>query len=191
MTLTKTIFRQNCIDKIKNAPKHNKIARDLRLNTILINELKKYKNKNILLYIPMSTEVNIYKTINYMRKHSNVFTPFMQNESFKLVPFRLPLKRKKFSILEAGNTLRNINKIDIAVVPIVGVDGKLQRIGFGKGMYDRFFAKLKKKPYTIFIQANICYTKEKICDDYDITCNKIIGNHNVKRNTNRWRNLYS
>ena len=191
MPLTKTRFREKCINKMKNTPKYNKIAMDLKLNVLLLKELKKYKGKNILLYIPMKHEVNIGKTIQYMRKFTNVFTPFMENESFKIVPFRLPLERKKFGIYEAGNSLKKTNKIDIAVVPIVGVDGKLQRIGFGKGMYDRFFAKLKKRPYTIFIQPEICYTKEKICDEYDISSDMIIGKHNVKRNTNRWRNIHS
>ncbi|MCW8954404.1 MAG: 5-formyltetrahydrofolate cyclo-ligase, partial [Sulfurimonas sp.] len=103
---------------------------------------------------------------------------------FKMVPFRLPLKKKKFGIYEAGNTLRNIKKIDIAIVPIVGVDGRFQRVGFGKGMYDRFFAKLKKRPYIIFIQSEFCYTKEFICDDYDVTCDLIITpNFKIKNKT--------
>ena len=98
----------------------------------------------------------------------------MQRQSFKMVPFRLPLKQKKFGIYEAGNTLRNINKIDIAVVPAVGVDGNFQRVGFGKGMYDRFFASLQKRPYIIFIQPTLCYTKKNICDDYDIACDLLL-----------------
>ncbi|MBU0721095.1 5-formyltetrahydrofolate cyclo-ligase, partial [bacterium] len=107
---------------------------------------------------------------------------------FKMVPFRLPLKEKRFGIFEAGNTIRNIKKIDIAIVPAVGVDGNLQRIGFGKGMYDRFFENLKKKPYTIFIQLEFCYTKKYICDSYDVSCDllltpktKIVPTGRVKR----------
>jgi len=109
-----------------------------------------------------------------MRQKNDIYIPFMQGKSFKMVPFRLPLKRKKFGIFEAGNTHRNINKIDIAIVPVVGVDGNLQRVGFGKGMYDRFFAKLKNKPYTIFIQPEICFTKELVCDSYDVACDLLL-----------------
>lgn len=69
-------------------------------------------------------------------------------------------------------------------MPVVGVDGNLQRVGFGKGMYDRFFAKLKKRPYTIFIQSEFCYTKEFICDEYDITCDLIITPRVKVRNKN-------
>jgi len=148
----------------------------------------------------MSQESNITKTVNILRKKCDIYTPFMVEQSFKMVPFRLPLKKKKFGIYEAGNTLRDIKKIDIAIVPVVGIDGNLQRIGFGKGMYDRFFAKLKKKPYIIFVQTKICYTKESICDKYDISCDLLITPHlrvqnkeknYVKRNTNRWCYCYS
>jgi 5-formyltetrahydrofolate cyclo-ligase len=50
----------------------------------------------------------------------------------------------------------------------------MQRVGFGKGMYDRFFEKLQKRPYTVFIQPKLCHTKEKICDRYDITGDVVI-----------------
>jgi 5-formyltetrahydrofolate cyclo-ligase len=122
----------------------------------------------------MPDEANIVNTLKKVRKKSKVYVPFMEGESFKMVPFRLPLNKKKFGIFEAGNTIRNINKIDIAIVPAVGVDKNLQRVGFGKGMYDRFFAKLKNKPYTIFIQPDICYTKESVCDSYDVTCDVLL-----------------
>jgi 5-formyltetrahydrofolate cyclo-ligase len=124
--------------------------------------------KTILFYYPLENEADIRKSLIKMRKKSQVFLPFMEGKSFKMVPFRLPLKKKKFGIFEAGNTLRNIKKIDTVVVPVVGVDANMQRVGFGKGMYDRFFAKLQKRPYTIFIQPELCYANKKICDAYDI-----------------------
>jgi len=174
MPLTKTKFRENCLQKMKNLPKHNRFYRDALLNKKLLLEIKKRRHKNILFYYPLGFEADIRKTLTKMRQISNVYVPFMQLQSFKMVPFRLPLKKKKFGIFEAGNTLRNINKIDIAIVPTVGVDFNLQRVGFGKGMYDRFFAKLQKKPYTIFIQPELCYTRKKVCDSYDISCDLLL-----------------
>jgi len=175
MPLTKNIFREKCLKKIKNSSKHNKRYKAYLLEKKLLLALKKQKFKTILFYYPLSTEIDIRKILFKIRKKKQVYIPFMEGESFKMVPFRLPLKKKKFGIFEAGNTKRNINKIDIAIVPVVGVDGSLQRIGFGKGMYDRFFEKLKKKPYTIFIQEEFCYTKELICDEYDISCDLLLS----------------
>jgi len=174
MPLTKAKFRQTCLKKMKNSSKHDRFYRGAILNEKLYNELKKMKNKKILFFCPLPFEADIMKTLLKMRKNCDIFVPFMQGKSFKMVPFRLPLKKNKFGILEAGNTKRNINKIDIAIVPAVGVDGNLQRIGFGKGMYDRFFEKLKKRPYTIFIQPEFCYTKKIICDDYDVACDLLL-----------------
>ncbi|NPA59035.1 MAG: 5-formyltetrahydrofolate cyclo-ligase [Epsilonproteobacteria bacterium] len=181
MPLTKAIFRQKCLKNIKNITNYRRYYQNAILNQYLIEELKGLKGKNILFYYPLSFEADIRKSLKELRKNCNIFLPFMQNSSFKIVPFRLPLKKKKFGIYEAGNTIRNIRKIDIAIVPVVGVDGKLQRVGFGKGMYDRFFSKLKKKPYTIFIQPKICFTEKFICDDYDVGCDLLLTPRLKKR----------
>ncbi|MDQ7045840.1 MAG: 5-formyltetrahydrofolate cyclo-ligase [Sulfurimonas sp.] len=175
MILSKELFRKTCLQKMKALPKHNKIYRDSLVNKDLFQALKKFKNKSILFYYPLKFEVDISKVLITMRRKTNVYIPFMEGESFKMVNYRLPLRKKKFDIFEAGNSIKKINKIDVAIVPSLGVDINLQRIGFGKGMYDRFFAKLKKKPYTIFIQANKCYTQKKICDSYDISCDLLIA----------------
>jgi 5-formyltetrahydrofolate cyclo-ligase len=121
----------------------------------------------------------------------------MEYDSFKMVPFRLPLTPKKFGIYEPGNTNLKIKKIDVAIVPAVGVDGEGRRVGFGKGMYDRFFARLKHKPYIIFVQSRLCTTSKYICDEHDIKADLLItpeayyaaakGTKNDKRNTlRRW-----
>jgi len=185
MPLTKTTFRQNCIKKLKNNSTYNKLYKDAKVNKKLIIELKKKKYKKILFYYPLPFEADITKTMMILRKKCDIFVPFMQSTSFKMVPFRLPLKKNTVGIYEAGNTLRDIRKIDIAIVPTVGVDRNLQRIGFGKGMYDRFFAKLYKKPYMIFIQPKICKTNKLICDDYDITCDLLITPEQIIRAKNR------
>lgn len=174
MTPTKATFRQNCLKHIKSLPKENQLYRNKCINQQLLKELKGIKNKKILFYIPLKFEANILDTLKILRKENRLFVPFMQGTSFKMVPFRLPLKKKKFNIFEAGNSLRNINRVDIVIVPIVGVDKNFQRVGFGKGMYDRFFAKLKKKPYTIFVQPDLCHTNFAVCDSYDIMCDLLL-----------------
>jgi len=178
MTLTKNSFRDKCLKNMKISLKHNKIYKNELVNRKLMHEISSYEKKGkrlkILFYYPLENEVNIVKSLKQLRKKHEVFIPFMEGKSFKMVPFRLPLKKKKFGILEAGNSIKNINKIDIAIVPVVGVDGNLQRVGYGKGMYDRFFDKLKVKPYIIFIQPELCYTKDRVCDRYDISCDVLL-----------------
>jgi 5-formyltetrahydrofolate cyclo-ligase len=166
------------MDRMRNRSKNSFVYDKNIINKKLLKELKGVSGKNILLYYPIEFEADIRKSIIQLRKKNNIFIPFMENESFKIVPFRLPLQKKNFDIYEAGNSLKKIKNIDIAIIPVVGVDGNLQRIGFGKGMYDRFFAKLKNRPYTIFIQARICFTKEIVCDHYDVKGDLLITGDN-------------
>ncbi len=98
----------------------------------------------------------------------------MQDDSFKMVKYRLPLKKRKFGIYEPNNSFMKPKKIDLAIVPIVGVDVLNKRIGFGKGMYDRFFYRLKYRPTIVFTQLVLCKSKEILSDNYDIKADYII-----------------
>jgi len=174
MTITKSLFRERCLKSLRTTPNVSKIYRDSLVEKKITQLLQGKKNQKILLYHPLSLEVNTLKLLYKLRKKHEIFLPFMVGQSFKMVPFRLPLHRKKFNIYEAGNSHKNIKNIDIAIVPVVGVDSNLQRVGFGKGMYDRFFEKLDKKPIIIFTQQILCYSKEPLCDHFDITGDIII-----------------
>lgn len=174
MPLTKDIFRKDCFKKLKNCNKNENVSQSLRINFELLKKIKNIKNREILVYSSLSFEANITKSIRFLRKNNKIYMPFMQDKSFKMVPFRLPLVKNRVGIYEAGNSLKNLKNIDLAIVPVVGVDANLQRVGFGKGMYDRFFEKLKPLPYTIFVQSKLCYTKNLVCDKYDIYADMII-----------------
>ena len=177
MTLSKAQFRRNSLEQMKKLPQHNRLYRNALFQKMLRKSLKLELRKgtlNILLYYPLPFEADVVKLLKQLRTKHNIYIPFMEGESFKMVPFRLPLKKKKFDIFEAGNTNRNIKKIDIAIVPAVGVDRNLQRVGFGKGMYDRFFARLQKRPTIIFTQPILCYTDKSLCDSHDIHCDSLV-----------------
>lgn len=125
----------------------------------------------------MDIEVNVIPIINILRKRKdiNVFVPYMVGETFKPVKYRLPLRKGKFNIKEPQNSYLNV-EIDMAIVPVVGIDGINKRVGFGKGMYDRYYAQLKTKPYTIFTQRVLCRTNDILSDQYDIEADFIIAN---------------
>jgi 5-formyltetrahydrofolate cyclo-ligase len=195
--MTKEAFRAECKRKIKNAS-YNKIARDAQVLDSLRKILGSVRGKTILLYLPLKDEVRVDKLLRTLRRRNRVLVPFMEGVSFKVVKFRLPLYKKKFSILEPMNSLARVSFIDIAVVPVVGVDGKLRRIGHGKGMYDRFFASLKCLPYVIFVQRVTCFSEHFLGLSHDIqadiyiTPNDIIkrrGNHDIRNYDHRRRSL--
>lgn len=184
--LTKGEFRKDCIKKLKFYSKIGKIKKDKsivkNILKIIVQENKTENKKNILLYIPLKMEVNIFPLIHHLRKIGfNVYVPYMVGKSLKIVPFRYPLEIKQYKIKEPKNSYRGKRvKIDIAVVPIVGYDNTLRRIGFGAGFYDRYFSTIKKKPKIIFTQLYDCESKKTLTEQHDITGDYIITNKGIK-----------
>jgi len=143
------------------------------------------RHKNILFFIPMKNEVDIMWVLKRLkREKKNIFVPFMEDLSFKMVKYQLPLKKKKFSILEPHNKQKTLEKIDLAIVPVVGVDAGFKRVGFGKGMYDRFFERLKYRPKIVFVQLRMCKSRHFLTDKHDIAGDEFISFNIHKRRKN-------
>lgn len=128
------------------------------------------KAKRVLLYCPLPLELDITPLLWRLKKRREVevYVPYMQGEEFVATLFRLPLSYAKFSILQPKNARSNTQKIDLIVAPSIALDKGLGRIGFGRGNYDRFYAKLTSKPYIIFVSYLSFFVKKKITQDFDI-----------------------
>ncbi|WP_081441302.1 5-formyltetrahydrofolate cyclo-ligase [Helicobacter mustelae] len=144
-------------------------AQKTAINQEICSLLKNLGAKKILLYYPLRSEVDLRPTLFALKKQRGikVFLPKIAKISFDVVRFSLPLQKNSYGILEC-NTRRVSCKLDAMVVPILGMDGNFARVGFGKGMYDRFFASLKKKPKVIFIAKKFYFSKDIITQDFDI-----------------------
>ncbi len=164
----KTNFRKYCLKKLKKTKKIGTLKNNALALEKLKNILKDLKFKTILCYIPLNHELDIRKLFPKLRKNHTLLVPFMEGISFKVVKYRMPLYEKRYSIKEPFNSCVKYSNIDIMIVPVLGVDGELGRIGFGKGMYDRFYQSLKNKPFVIFVQVDGCLTSSVITQNYDI-----------------------
>jgi len=170
----KNSFRKLVLNSCKK--RANNYKKDKLIVKNLIKYIQENRLSNIMLFIPLANEVNILPLINYCRrKNINIYVPFMQGKSFILVKYRLPLGIKKFKIKEPKFSSYKIRDIDLAIVPILGIDIKSKRVGFGKGMYDRFYAKnWKKIKKTIFIQRDLYICNKCITNNFDIYSDTII-----------------
>ena len=192
MSIDKTSFRKECIKKLKKASTVSKIYKDAKVSSYLKEVLKDLDYSCILFYLPLPFEVDLQDLLkNERRKQKECYVPFMLGKSFKMVRYRLPLETAKFGLLEPKKSLLNIKNVDVVIVPVVGVDIDAKRVGFGKGMYDRFFSTLTKKPLTIFVQLQECLCDEKITDYYDVQADIYITPKNIKYKKTRKLNVKS
>ena len=171
-------FRCQCLTKLKKASTNIRYkTKDKHIIAKLYKFIKNTKSQTIMLYIPLTIEVDIKPLIAKLRKEKKViYTPFMEGESFRLVKYRMPLIKKRFGITEPKYSKQFRKKnIDLAIVPIVGTDITARRVGFGKGMYDRFFEKEKENiGITVFVARELYVYSECITDKHDIKADFII-----------------
>jgi 5-formyltetrahydrofolate cyclo-ligase len=175
--MQKSLFRNESLARLNLYQNGRYHAKDHKVIKSLYKIIKNKNAKTLLLYLPLKIEVNIKPLIKTLRQEGRtLFVPFMEGESFRLVKYRLPLKRKKFGIKEPKKSNQyRMKKIDLAIVPMVGTDRSLRRVGFGKGMYDRFFAKEKahiKK--VLFVARRLCFADSIVTDHYDVVGDTII-----------------
>ncbi len=181
MSIDKVSFRKVCTKKLKRASSQGRKSKDHKVKDVLEQLISDLDPKSILFYMPFGFEIDVRSLlINEKRKIRKCYVPFMVGESFKMVPYRMPLTQGNFGVSEPNMTLLNIKKVDVAIVPVVGVDTDSKRIGFGKGMYDRFFSTLTQKPVIIFVQLEECICDKKITDDYDVQADIYITPKSIK-----------
>ena len=149
--------------------KHEKngFKRDFIIFKECLKIIKKTNSKKILIFIPLVYEPNLLKFRHILSKNHQLFVPFMQDKSLKIVKLRLPFLKKRFKVLEPANSFLK-TKVDLAIVPVIGVDKNLKRIGHGQGFYDRFFENLAYKPFIIFVQSIDALSKQNLAEKHDI-----------------------
>lgn len=170
-------FREHCFKRLREAHDIRRYSKDSKVLAELYHEIIVSKATSILLYLPLDMEVNLYPLIKQLRKEGKLlYVPYMTGNSFTMVKYRLPLYIKQFGIKEPKYSRQFRKKeIDLAIVPIVGVDATQRRVGFGKGMYDRFFEKeYRHIKRVIFVARALCYSSEIVTDHYDVRADMII-----------------
>ena len=101
----------------------------------------------IALYYPSNFEIDILKIIDNLQKSKiTLLLPKIEDENLlKFIKWkeRDVLEANKYGIPEPLKTKKNYLP-DIVLVPLLAFDKKKNRLGYGKGFYDRYLFKLKK-----------------------------------------------
>ncbi len=173
----KKAFRTHALKRLRSLTPARERYCDREVRQQLLKRIVDKKVQTVMLYIPLPGEVDLLPLIKTLRRRRvTVLVPFMEGESFRLVQYRLPLHIRRYGVREPKRSKKYRKKqIDIAIIPTVGIDAALRRIGFGKGMYDRFFAAhCKQIRWTIFVQRTLQWSPEVITDHWDICADEIL-----------------
>lgn len=170
------IFYKHNNKRFCNILLYNAMKCEVNMNYV-INFLR--KNKKYQIFVPKIQKID-FKIVKYR-------LPLLKNK----LKINEPLGHKNYN---------NLN-INIAIVPVLGaciknldskkfdiadfainlnknskntnlINGKVfKRLGFGKGMYDRFYAGCKIKPKNVFVSRMLNVTNLPIFESHDIESN--------------------
>lgn len=94
--------------------------------------------KNILIFYPLKYEINLLKLTE--AKGKNFYLPKTDGGNLLICPFEGELIKSSFNVLEPVTSPVSPDIIDLAFIPALCADKNLNRIGYGKGYYDRLFS---------------------------------------------------
>ena len=177
--MNKTVLRSQIRHKLKELTLEEKALLD---KAVYDNFLKlNLQGKNICLYNHLPSEIETYSIFKQFVEVSNIFMPVVigsdmefvkvdENTEFTIGPFNIkePIgERFKSSDLD----------IDLCITPMLGADRKMNRLGKGKGYYDKFFAQVN------CFKVGLCYDFALVdsidCEDHDIKMDIIVTDREI------------
>ncbi|MFI1772852.1 5-formyltetrahydrofolate cyclo-ligase [Thalassobellus citreus] len=140
-------------------------------NQLLKLPIWEYNFYHIFLAIEEQKEVNTDYILNILSgKDKNILISKSDFKSGDMTHFLLTdntaIKKNKYNIPEPVDGIEISNdKIDVVFIPLLAFDKQGNRVGYGKGFYDRFLANCK--PETIKIGLSFFEAGNEINDVYE------------------------
>ncbi|MDR3162936.1 MAG: 5-formyltetrahydrofolate cyclo-ligase [Helicobacteraceae bacterium] len=164
--MDKRLAREEALNRLKSAPLGVRLANSAKTRKNLKRVLKALKPKSVLIYLPLPFEADLRALFPTLRRNKKLYFPLVEKISFKMVEYKLPLERQNISAPRRSG--RKIEKVEVMIVPCLCVDAAFRRVGFGRGMYDRFVCTLQNRPIVIFVQPFFLRLTRVITDNWDI-----------------------
>lgn len=140
----------------------------------ILNSSDFQSSKHIALYYPLQAEIDLRGLLNC--KDKVFYLPRCIENNLEFVKFSgiENMKEAQFGLLEPDGDAINPEILDIIYVPALIANSRKYRLGYGKGYYDRFFAKNKINAKKIIVVAKKLINDDFLEDDFDICADQII-----------------
>lgn len=134
--------------------------------------------KTILMYYSLPDEVNTHDTIKQLTESGKrVLLPRVtDSENMEIRVYESPedMQEGSYNIMEpTGKIFTDYDEIDVAVIPGMGFDKACNRLGRGKGYYDRFLSKVPD-----LYKIGVCFDFQKLptipASEHDIKVDEVI-----------------
>lgn len=175
--MDKNIMRKHVKELMSNLSNEYCQKSDELIYQKLINSKEFQKAKILFIYVSKDKEVDSKKIIEYsLNKNKIICVPKCIDNNMKVyrIESLSDLEPGNFNILEPKSYCKEIDKkdIDLNIIPCLTCDENGNRLGYGKGYYDRFLSDIDS--------LKICLCRKKLLqkainfNEHDIKMNIII-----------------
>lgn len=166
----------------------NKSYKDNKIFNKIINS-KIYKESNVVaLYHSLNSEVDTINLIKYMLKDKKqVYLPKVLNDTdmefYKITMLEDIDYKNNLGIYEPSINQDKLNKylLDLIIIPGICFDKNKNRIGFGKGYYDKYMEDIKAIKVALSYEEQVVKDKMISTSNNDIKVDMIITDKNIYR----------
>ncbi len=176
--MNKQSIRKLMLQVRKNLPENIRIQKSYDIFKI-VTQLPEFLNsKTIGIYYSLEFEVDTIKLINFsLAANKKIALPkIINNEKmeFILINDLNNLVVNKWNLKEPSDDIYLLkDEIDLIIVPIVAFDSLNNRIGYGKGYYDRYLNNFKGYKIGLAFSEQLL-KKPILVDKFDIKLNKVV-----------------
>lgn len=173
--------------QIRAAKKEIPLEIKIERSRPILNQVEQHpvfqKANTLLLYWSMDDEVQTHEFVEKWYREKTILLPCVNGDDLLLRPYQGPTCMKsgeQFGIGEpTGEIFTELDLIDLIIVPGVAFDRKNNRMGRGRGFYDRL---LKSTPnaYKIGIAFDFQILETIPTEDFDIPMDCVIGETSSK-----------
>ena len=146
-----------------------------KVNEFCFNYLELNHHQNILTYLQINNEINTEKLIVFMlKKGLNIFLAKQEVGNVNQVFIKKVKKDNsgaKSFVVENTHYAMSLNYFDLVILPLVGVDSKGYRLGFGNGYFDKLLCNFKNNnPKKTIIGLGYAFqlTSENFAENHDL-----------------------
>ena len=160
--------------------KAKKIRQSLNLSKIseaIIKKIKEFdlykESKNVMIFYPLKDEINLLPLLN---DNKNFYLPRVKDNKLEVCQYVLndELCESCYHVLEPTCAPIKDIILDLVFVPALMVDKNNNRLGYGKGFYDRFLSELSQETKSIVVIPDELLVQKLPADKFDVPCDYVI-----------------
>ncbi len=175
VSIEKAALRKYLLDKRDATSAELRYISSAKIHENLKNSSVYSNSHNIASYFPVGSEVDTHDImLNVLKQGKNLLLPKIVNDNieFYIISNLEKLEKGAFDIMEPKDSCKKAENIDCILIPTIGISKSGDRLGYGKGYYDKFLSSIDT------VKISLTYTKQIVksipTESHDIKIDLII-----------------